>query len=169
MTINSGELYTNILTASLNITASDADQMYITTDSSCLSGSSYIAFSNTYGVNLTQNSLNTFYVKVKDINGNEPNCLNASITNDNLSPNTIGSISVANDASDIASDTSSWSAPTDNGLSGIKTYQYAVSTTISDANIIAGGNWQDTNSLLQYQIRRLLLFLHLPIKQWLES
>jgi len=152
VTINSEELFTNNTSATIYLSALDADQMYITTDSSCLTGGSYAPFNSSAPITLTQNSLNTFYVKVKDINGNESSCSHASVTHDNLNPSSISAITIANNASDIASDKSSWSAPLDNGPSEVKTYQYAVSTTTSDADIISGGEWQDTNGLLEFQI-----------------
>lgn len=150
--INSGALYSNLGTATLNLTATEADQMYITMNSDCKSDSAYEPFLTSQSLSLIANSVNTFYVKVRDTNGNESECLNASITHDNQPPTLVSSILIANDASDIATDSSSWSAPTDNGPAGIETYEYAVSTSPDDSNFITGGSWVDTLGQTIFQI-----------------
>lgn len=150
--INSGETYTNSTSATLNLTSTDATQMYITSDSSCNTGGTLEAFATSKVITLTDNVLNTVYVKVVDTNGNESLCQSATITHDSLAPNAIGSISIAGDASDIASDTSSWAIVSDNGPSGVQTYEFAVSTTTDESGIITGGSWADTLNQTSYQI-----------------
>ena len=150
--INSGSLYTTLPTATLNLTATDANEIYITQSSDCLSGGTYESFFPSKSITLSQNMTNQFYVKVKDINGNESDCSNVSITHDNLAPNSVASISLGNNASDIATDKSTWPASLDNGPSGVLKYEFAVSTTNDELNIIPGGTWLDTLSALTFQI-----------------
>ncbi|MFT6630159.1 MAG: hypothetical protein ACJAS4_000093 [Bacteriovoracaceae bacterium] len=150
--INSGSLYTNANTATLNLAATDADEIYITQSSGCLSDGTYEAFLESKPLTLSQNTTNQFYVKVKDQSGNESNCSIVSITHDNLAPDSVSVITLGNNSSDIATDNSSWSASLDNGPSGVLKYEYAVSTSNDELNIVPGGTWIDTLSALSFQI-----------------
>lgn len=136
--------YTTSSGINLDLLATGAAQMYITTDTTCLVGGSWEVFSSTKSYTLSDNTINNLYFIVKNTSGNKSQCLNLTITHDNLAPDAPGVLALAGDGSDIASDTTSWSAVLDNGPSGLGNYEYAVSTTIDETGIVPGGSWVDT-------------------------
>lgn len=150
--INTGESFTTNTSANLTLSATDADQMYITTDSGCSTLGTWESYSTSKSVSLSSNSSNTIYFKVKGTNGNESSCISSSIVHDSLAPNSVSGIILSGNASDIASDSATWNNSTDNGPSGILRYDYAVSTTADESGIVSGGNWVDTNSVKPFQI-----------------
>jgi hypothetical protein len=151
LVINSGESYTTSDAATLNISGNDATEMYITTNASCSAGGTWEAFNTTKAYTLNTNLLNTVYIKLRDAAENEGNCVSASIAHDNMAPNAVSSITLAGDASDIATDNSSWPAAVDNGPAGIDYYEYATSTTTDETGIITGGSWTNIGNVLTYQ------------------
>lgn len=133
--------YTNSGSVTVNVTYLTGTNMYI--GSSCLSGGSLIPTAATNAYNLPSlNSSNYIYVAVENGSGGFSACKTVSIIHDNLDPPTVTGITNSNNASDITSDTAVWNANTDNGPSGISHYEIAVSTTASEANIVAMGNWR---------------------------
>lgn len=151
--INGVDLYTNSASATLNLTHTNASEMYISaTDATCATGGVYEAVSASKSLTLSANVINDLYIKVKDANGNESSCSTVSITHDDQTPNPVATVNIANDASDIATDSSSWTAVSDNGPAGVETYLYAVSTTADDLNIISGGTWASTTAATSFQI-----------------
>lgn len=133
-------VYTNNASPVLNITSLTGSEMYLS--STCLSGGSAIGFSAATNYTLPiLNASNTVYVAVGNGSGGFSQCQSATIIHDNQAPNDITGILLSGDASDIKSDTTSWSATTDNGPSGLNRYEIAISTTTSAANIIASGGW----------------------------
>lgn len=151
--INGGSTHTTSTAATMNLSGSNASHMYITTsDNTCASGSSYEVYSTTKALTLNANAVNNYYVKLRDSNNIETDCYAVSITHDNQSPNAMGAISLALDGSDVATDTSSWSSPGDNGPAGIVDYQYAVSTATNDSALVSGAGWTSTSGATSFQI-----------------
>tara|TARA_B100001971_G_scaffold215190_1_gene259590 strand:+ start:15710 stop:18121 length:2412 start_codon:yes stop_codon:yes gene_type:complete len=150
LSINTGELFTNNTSATLNIDATNANEMLISLASDC-STETFEAYNTSKSLTLTDNSLNNYYVQFKSSAGSLSDCTNISITHDNLTPNS-PAITLTLDASDIASDTSSWTTVSDNGPSGIDHYEFALSTTNTEAGIISGGEWVDIGLNLSHQI-----------------
>ena len=157
--INSGESYVTDHNLTLNLTATDASEVYITENADCSTGGTWEAYALNKAYAMGLNTSVTIYYKVRDLALNESACINSSIAHDTLSPNPVTSILLANDGSDIASDNSSWPAATDNGPSGIATYMYAISTTIKEAGIVPSGNWANTFSAVTYQFESGLSLL----------
>jgi hypothetical protein len=151
ITINTGETYVTDNNLTLNLTATDANEVYITENADCSTGGTWEAFTASKAYVMTPNISVTLYYKVRDLALNESNCINSSIAHDTLAPNAVVSITLANDGSDIASDNSSWLPSVDNGPSGIATYFYAISTTVDEAGIVTNGNWVDTLFSTSYQ------------------
>lgn len=139
--------YINTANATINITSSTGTELYVS--DTCNSGGSTEAMgaSISYAIpNL--NSANTVYVSAGNGTGGYSQCDSLTINHDNQAPNTVGGITVSNDASDIRSDSTTWSSTTDNGLSGIDYYEIAISTTTNSGGIIASGNWTDIGNNL---------------------
>jgi hypothetical protein len=149
--ISFANLFSNQNDEVLTITSgTGADEMAIGFNTDC-SSPSFVTYNATPSITLNQNSVNQVSVLLRDASGNVSTCATSSITHDNLAPNTT-TITVANNASDIASDYSSWNAVSDNGPSGFLRFEYAVSTSTNEADIVTGGGWIDLALLTTYQI-----------------
>lgn len=156
--INGVDLFTNNTSATMNLLAVNASDMKISLSSDC-STESFEIYSTTKALTLTTNSLNNYYIQLRAASGSLSDCSTAiSITHDDQAPNA-PVITLANDASDIASDSSSWVAVVDNGPADINHYEFAISTTTSEANIIAGGSWVDVGTSLSHQIDSGITFV----------
>ncbi len=132
--------YTTSTATTLNITSGNAAEYYIGT--SCRSAGSTYVFGSTVAYTLpSANAINTIYVAASNSTGGFSACHSVSITHDNQAPAAITGITLSNDSSDIVSDHTSWNAATDNGPAGIASYEVAVSTSTSEANIVANGGW----------------------------
>jgi hypothetical protein len=84
--INSGKLFTGSRSATLTITGSNATEMYITDDPSCLSGGTWEPLNKTKSWTLPwANAQNTVYAKFKNLD-NESECVQASIIEDEIPP-----------------------------------------------------------------------------------
>jgi hypothetical protein len=137
--INAGELYTTNTAATLNIDATNATEMLISLSSDC-STESVEAYATTKALTLSTNVLNEYYVQFKSAAGSLSDCSSAvSITHDDQAP-AAAIITLAGDASDIASDSSSWTV-SDNGPAGIDYYEFAISTTTDYSGVVTGGEW----------------------------
>jgi len=148
--INAGELYTTNSSATLNLDTSLASEMLISASSDC-STESFEAYAVTKSLTLDENDLNEYYVQFRTSAGSLSDCILVSITHDNLAPDN-AIITLSGDASDIASDTSSWSEVSDNSGSGIDHYEFAVSTSTDEADIVSGGEWVNVGLNLSHQI-----------------
>ncbi len=149
--INSGEVYVTDHNLTLNLTATDANEMYITDNADCSTGGTWENYNSTSPYVMNLNTTVTIYFKVRDLAENESTCINASIAHDTQAPNAIASITLGNDGSDIASDSSSWVTVADNGPSGVATYEYATSSTNDESGIVTNGGWTDTLNTTSYQ------------------
>jgi hypothetical protein len=149
--INSGEAYVTDNNLTLNLAATDATEMYLTENADCSTGGTWENFSATKAHAMTANNTVSIYYKVRDEAQNESACISSTTIHDNQAPNAVSSINLANNGSDIASDNSSWSAPTDNGPSGVATYLYATSTTNDETGIVTGGAWTNTLAAISFQ------------------
>jgi len=118
--------------------------MYLTSDSTCMTGGSWESILSSKAYILNSNVLNEIYFITKNTTENKSDCLSVSIVHDDQNPNTPGVISLLGDGSDIASDSSSWSVVSDNGPAGIEKYEYAVSTSLDEVGIVPGGAWIDS-------------------------
>ncbi len=86
ISINTGQLYTKLATATLLLSAKGATEMYITSDPACLTGGTWVAFATTSPWNLAQlNTVNTVYFKVRNATTTS-NCVNDMITHDSIVP-----------------------------------------------------------------------------------
>lgn len=88
ISINSGASYTNLSKVSLDLSASDASQMYITNTAGCSAGGSWETYATSKSNwNLAQaNSTARVYVKYKDVAGNESTCVSDTIVHDSIAP-----------------------------------------------------------------------------------
>lgn len=146
--------YTNNTTINLTLSASGVADMYITETSDCSAGGAWAAYATNTTFNITANGNRGVYVKFRNASGGESQCYSDSIIHDSLAPNDLASISVASDGSDIASASTSWSAGSDNGLSGINHYEIAVSTSTNEADIVASAPWTNVGVLTSYQFNQ---------------
>lgn len=148
--INTGELYTTNTAATLNIDATNASDMLISLSDDC-STESFEAYATTKALTLSSNVLNEYYVQFRTSAGSLSDCSSAvSITHDDQAP-AAAVITLAGDASDIASDSSSWTV-SDIGPAGIDYYEFSVSTTTDYSGVVTGGEWVDVGSATNYQI-----------------
>ncbi len=86
ITINAGQEYTKVVGATLTLSARRATEMYITSDSTCVSGGIWepIAISKSRTLS-SLNALNTIYIKVRNLT-EESVCIGDTITHDNIAP-----------------------------------------------------------------------------------
>ncbi|UYL09143.1 hypothetical protein B9G69_000955 [Bdellovibrio sp. SKB1291214] len=88
--LNGGALFTTDSAVTVNIASQNATEMYITNDSTCSSGGSWEKVSNSKIWPLkSQNALNSVYAKFKKVTQLttfESDCVNASITHDDIAP-----------------------------------------------------------------------------------
>jgi hypothetical protein len=128
--INSSE-YTNSSSATLNLFANEASEMYITNTAACSGDGSWESYSTTKTWTLGKlNGLATVYVKYRDLAGNESSCINDTITHDNWAPS--GSIAI--NSSEYSTSTS----VTLNLSSGGASEMYVTNT----ATCSSGGTWE---------------------------
>jgi len=121
--------------------------MYVTNTAGCGSGGAREAYATSKAWTLpSANATNTVYIKWRTASLNESAC----IIYDTIAP-TAGTLTNANDANTTKSDNTSWAAATDN-LSGIDHYEYAVSEDPTTTYIIAGGNFQNAGTNLDFEI-----------------
>lgn len=136
--------YTASTAASLAPFAVGANQMYITTTSGCGSGGSWESYAVSKAYTLAANSINTVYVKFRDVALNESSCVSAVMTHDNQNPDApTGLVLGALPVSLTSTPTLSWTAASDNGPAGILKYQARLLKS-SDSSQIAA--WQDFTS-----------------------
>jgi|GEM_PF-3039010 len=92
ISIDGGAATTTTTSATLTLSATDADEFYVTNASGCTMGGTWESFANANGTKswtLDQtNTIATVYVKYRDTAGNESACINATITHDNIPPAT---------------------------------------------------------------------------------
>jgi hypothetical protein len=136
--------FTTTTAITLNMTSTGATQMYITNDPTCLTGGSWEPILSSKAYTLNPNILNEIYFITKNATENKSDCLSVSIVHDDQNPNAPGTISLLGNGSDIASNSSSWTSALDIGPAGLEKYEYAVSTTVDEAGIVAGGSWVDS-------------------------
>jgi len=154
ISINAGATYTGNTIVNLTLSAAGVTEMYITETSGCSAAGAWVAYNTTPTASVTANGNRSIYVKFRNATGGESRCYSDSIIHDSLVPDTIVGISASTDGSDIASATTSFAAPSDNGLSGISHYEMAVSTTTNAANIIASAPWTDIGTDTTYQFNQ---------------
>lgn len=88
ISIEAGAATTTSASATLTLSATDADQMYITNISGCASGGTWEAFNTAKVWTLpTANATNTVYVKYRDAARNESTCVSDDIYLDLTAPN----------------------------------------------------------------------------------
>ncbi|MFG1493129.1 fibronectin type III domain-containing protein [Halobacteriovorax sp. ZH4_bin.1] len=138
--INSGASATNQTSATLSITASNANEMYITTDASCSSGGSWQTYATSLPWTLSSlNSVNNVYIKFRTATLYESDCLSDDIIHDDIAP-TAPTINLNSDATINASDSFSL-ANADATGSTIKAYEVAISSSPAEADILPGANY----------------------------
>ncbi len=149
-TINSDDAATNSTATTLDITATNATQMYITTDSSCSSGGIWEAYATSKAYTLvTTNATNNVYIKFQSSSAIESSCYSDEIIHDNIAP-IAPSISLGADATTTASDTLTLSGGDGTGTQ-IASYEVAISTSTSEADILAGAPYTSfTGTSYQY-------------------
>lgn len=136
--------YTTSTSSILSPFAVGASEMYITPTAGCASGGSWEAYAITKSHTLTANTVNTVYVKYRDLALNESSCVSASMIHDNQNPNSPTGLTLGSTLLGLSSTpTISWTATSDNGPSGIAKYQVRLLKQ-SDSSEIA--TWQDLAS-----------------------
>lgn len=143
--------FTQNQAVTMNITSAAASEFYIGT--SCRTAGATYPFGASVAYNLpSANAINTIYIAASNGSGGFSACHSATITHDNLSPSSATGITLATNSSDIVSDTTSWNAVIDQGPAGIASYEIAISTTVNEANIVAGGEWKNIALALNGEI-----------------
>ncbi len=116
----------------------------------------YTADPTVYGGGFLPDGAYNVWVKAtyNSLGGIFSDCYDTGVTHivDNQVPNAPTGLVTTGDANATDSDTTTWAAATDNGDAGIASYEIAVSTTTSDANIVAGGNWTDVGNVTSAKI-----------------
>lgn len=103
--INSDYEYTTSINVTLNLSAVDANEMYVTNTVGCSSGGVYESYNSSKAWTLgSLNSNSNVYVKFKDTAGNESSCISDSIIHDNTPPSSTSI--VINSGASSTSDTS---------------------------------------------------------------
>lgn len=149
-TINSDDAATNSTAATLDISATNAADMYVTNDPTCSAGGAWEAYATTRAWTLpTTNASNTVYVKFRSGSSYESSCISDDIIHDDIAP-TAPSIGLDSDSSATQSVTLSLTGADGTG-SNISGYEVAISTSTSDTDIIATGAYKAfTTSTYQY-------------------
>ena len=94
ISINGAATQTNSTSVTLTLSATDANEMYVTNTAGCGSGGTWQGYATSQAWILGQtNGTATVYVKYRDANLNESDCVSDTITHDNTAP-TGGSISI---------------------------------------------------------------------------
>lgn len=99
--INAGDSYTRSTSVTLTFEALNASEIYLTTDSSCSSGGSWISYSSTlpnYSLSSTDQE-KLIYAKVRNLKGEESLCISDSIILDTTPPSEPASLSLQNPVS----------------------------------------------------------------------
>lgn len=87
LAINASATHTNLVNVLLSISSSSATEMYISAISGCASGGNWEAFNASKSYTLPNaNATNHVYLKLRDSQGLESQCLSASIAHDNVAP-----------------------------------------------------------------------------------
>lgn len=87
LSIASAAPYTNTLAVSLALSASSADEMYVTNVAGCGSGGSWETYVPSKSWTLGQsNATATVYAKFRDLAGNESSCISDTIVHDSQAP-----------------------------------------------------------------------------------
>lgn len=86
ISINAGQEYTKVVSATLTLSARRATEMYVTNDSTCAAGGTWEPLAASKSWNLVSlNALNTVYIKVRNVT-EESACIGDTITHDNTPP-----------------------------------------------------------------------------------
>ncbi|OUR97440.1 hypothetical protein A9Q84_14030 [Halobacteriovorax marinus] len=135
----------------LNITSSIAVEMYIS--DGCETGGTWVPYNaNPIYPIPNLNAVNTVYVAVGNSFGGRSPCRSFTVAHDTLAPNLVSGLSIAGNSSDIVSETTSWSAASDNGPSGVSHYRMAISTNNNATGIIASGGFRSIGNVLSHAI-----------------
>jgi len=87
ISINGGATHTNSTSVTLNLSATDANEMYVTDTAGCGGGGTWQGYSTSLGWTLGQtNGTATVYVKYRDANLNESSCFTDAIIHDDQVP-----------------------------------------------------------------------------------
>lgn len=141
--IDSGLTYTSSTNVTIQLEATDASEMYLTTDASCNSGGSWETFTSSKGFTLSAvNDENEIFVIFKDSNGNLSNCISSSITHDDQPPSWSSNPTHSNINGSITQSplVNYQENATDSG-SGVATYEYAIGTGTSGASATDIKTW----------------------------
>lgn len=139
VSINSGASYTNSTTASLSLSATGANEMYVTNTGDCSSGGVWESFFGTKSWTLAQsNSTATVYAKFRDGAGNESSCINDIILHDSVAPTVPTALALgATPPKLFESPTLSFTSGTDTGGSGVLKYQIQLTKASDDSVVVA--------------------------------
>lgn len=145
ITINGGAAVTSSPSVTANLVATGANQMYVTEDSDCATGSTYETYATSKAMDLTQEEGNVYvYVKYRDVAQNETACLSAGIILDSSAP-VWADIPFHGNA--LNSTTSSplviYDESASDAESGVEKYQYAIGTSKTGANQANVKGWTD--------------------------
>lgn len=149
-TINNDDPATASTATTLNIAATNATEMYITNDPTCSAGGAWEAYATSVAWTLpSTNATNTSYIKFRSASLYESTCYSDDIIHDDINP-TAPTLSLGSDATTTDGDSFSLSGGDGTG-SNIASYEVAISTSTSDADIIASGTYKAfTGSSYQY-------------------
>ena len=153
LVLNGGDDYTSSPDLTLTLSTNDGTQMYITEDSTCASGGSYVSFASSAAFSSTQSEgINYIFVKFRDAAQNESTCYQASIIFDDIDPSWTDVPLHANaNNSTNSSPMVFYQESAIDSDSGVQTYQYAVGTNITtnqndikDWTTVSGGSFMAT-------------------------
>lgn len=142
-----GALATNLLTVGVSLVSSDAVEMYLTEDSGCANGGSWVAFQSSDSWTFIDTDTTVrLYALFKDSNGNVSSCVNDSIIQDSSAP----------DWTDEPTHVSGFNSLTDSPNvtylqtavdteSGVFKYQYAIGTGIAGGAATDILGWTDVS------------------------
>jgi alpha-tubulin suppressor-like RCC1 family protein len=155
ISINSGALFANSTSVNLALYASEATEMYITNVANCASGGTYTAYATSQQWTIGQsNGTATVYVKYKNKDGQESECVSDTITHDGVAPDSVGDLQFSNASPSLnQSPSMSWDAFYDGG-SGVVRYEGALGTGPGLTDIV---NWSNIGLVTTYQFLNLNL------------
>ena len=128
--INQQAAWTNSTSVTLSIKASEyANEMYISNTPGCTENGSWDPFTETRSDWILEktNDISSVFIKFRDLNLNESNCIDASIVHDDIAP-TLPIVSDGRYAPSVNdSPLISWTESSDSG-SGVKHYEVGIGT-----------------------------------------
>ncbi len=141
ISINQGADFTNSQSVVLNLSSTDAAEVYLTNEQACVNGGKWRSMVSSLGWSLaSSNGAARVFAKFRNAEGETSACYSSSIIHDDIVPELNGTITIEEKSALplLTSPRFSWPAAADSG-SGISHYELAVGTASGLADV---QNWK---------------------------